>query len=83
MAGERSPVHFSILLTTTFGVGFIVIVKFLTTFEHPLKEPVTVMVATMGLEVELVANKLVIFPVPALPIGNNGLLFVHEKVVPT
>ena len=57
-----------------------VIVKVLTSFAHPLNDPVTVIVATSGLEVKLIPVTEGILPVPELPIDKSGLLFVQEII---
>ena len=64
------------------GVGFTVMVNVLTVPVHPLAEGVTVMVATTGNAVTLVAMNDGIFPDPLAGNPIEGVLLVQVKVVP-
>ena len=64
------------------GVGLTVIVKLFAVPVQPLDDGVTVMVATAGLMVLLIAVKEGILPVPAAARPMLALLLVQLKVVP-
>ena len=62
--------------------GFTVMVKVIGVPIQPLAVGVTVIVATIGLVVALVAVNGGTFPVPLAPNPMEASLFVHAKVVP-
>ena len=66
----------------TVGVGLTVIVKIIGVPAHPLAVGVTVIVATTGALVTLVATKLAMLPLPAAANPIDGALFVQLNTVP-
>ena len=66
----------------TVGVGLTVIVKLIGVPAHPLAVGVTVIVATTGALVILVATKLAMLPLPAAASPIDGALLVQLNTVP-
>lgn len=65
------------------GKGFTVIVTVCGVPGQPFAEGVTVIVATTGVDPEFMAvNGAMVLPVPAAASPIDGLVLVHEKVVP-
>ena len=87
-SGIAVPLHTTALLSGVLssGVGFTVIVNVIGAPLHVipplLKRGVTVIVATTGPVVLLIAVKLAILPVPLAANPMLGVLFVHVNTVP-
>lgn len=82
-AGTTAPTQYDKLVgTTTFGVGFTVMVYETGVPAQPLAVGVTVIVATTGVVLVLTAANEAIGPDPDAGIPIEGLSLVHVNVVP-
>ena len=79
---EQIDVEVALILTKGTNVGLTVRVNGIGDPAQPLALGVTVMVAVMGVEPELVAVKEGIFPLPFAASPTAVLLFVQVYVVP-